>query len=64
MVRIVQLVRTPDCGSGSRRFESVYAPNFGEMVEWFITEVLKTSGPKKPRRFESGSLRYENENYI
>ena len=44
MVRLVQLVRTPDCGSGSRRFESVIAPH-GEVVEWFITAVLKTAGP-------------------
>lgn len=26
MVGIVQLVRTPDCGSGGRRFESDYSP--------------------------------------
>ena len=48
MVRIVQLVRTPDCGSGSRRFESVYAPNFGGLAEWSIAPVLKTGGPKGP----------------
>ena len=44
MVRIVQLVRTSDCGSEGRRFEFVYAPH-GEVVEWFITAVLKTAEP-------------------
>ena len=44
MVHIVQLVRTSDCGSEGRRFESDYVPH-GEVVEWFITLVLKTSGP-------------------
>ena len=48
MVRIVQLVRTSDCGSESRRFESVYAPNFGGLAEWSIAPVLKTGGPKGP----------------
>ena len=28
MVGIAQLVRAPDCGSGGRRFESVYPPHF------------------------------------
>ena len=48
MVRIVQLVRTSDCGSEGRRFESVYAPNFGGLAEWSIAPVLKTGGPKGP----------------
>jgi hypothetical protein len=28
MVVVVQLVRTPDCGSGGRRFESGLPPKF------------------------------------
>ena len=48
MVRIVQLVRTSDYGSESRRFESVYAPNFGGLAEWSIAPVLKIGGPKGP----------------
>ena len=28
LVGIAQLVRAPDCGSGGRRFESVYSPHF------------------------------------
>ena len=27
MVSVVQLVRTPDCGSGGRQFESVHLPH-------------------------------------
>ena len=52
MVHIVQLVRTSDCGSEGRRFESDYVPH-GEMAEWTIAPVLKTGGPKGPGGFES-----------
>ena len=36
MVVVVQLVRTPDCGSGGRRFESGLPPKF-YMIEFLFT---------------------------
>ena len=39
MVVVVQLVRTPDCGSGGRRFESGLPP--------FFLTILTVFYPKK-----------------
>ena len=36
MVVVVQLVRTPDCGSGGRRFESGLPPFFLTMLALLI----------------------------
>ena len=48
MVDIVQLVRTSDCGSEGRGFESHYSP------KWSCTQVVKGALCKRViRRFES-----------
>ena len=36
MVVVVQLVRTPDCGSGGRRFESGLPPFFLTMLALYL----------------------------
>ena len=41
MVIVVQLVRTSDCGSEGRGFESHHSPN-GPVPKWFKGGVCKT----------------------
>ena len=43
MVVVVQLVRTPDCGSGGRRFESGLPPSKALLLEgfnYFIKKII------------------------
>ena len=40
MVVVVQLVRTPDCGSGGRRFESGLPPKFFNDRIFFYMPIL------------------------
>ena len=53
ILRVAQLVRAPDCGSGGRRFKSAHAPHgtLAQLVER-QTEDLRVSGsiPEGPTR--------------
>ena len=40
MVTVVQLVRTPDCGSGGRQFESARSPHRQTQQIYFYTKRL------------------------
>ena len=40
MVVVVQLVRTPDCGSGGRRFESGLPPKKPLFVRGFFNRLI------------------------
>ena len=42
VVGIAQLVRAPDCGSGGRRFESVYPPHFN--IKFSMVRAGRISG--------------------
>ena len=44
MAGVAQLVRAPDCGSGSRRFNSAHSPH----SFWRISEVLGGSTKRHP----------------
>ena len=45
MLRVAQMVRAPDCGSGGRRFKPAHAPHgtLAQLVEQ-LTEDLRVSG--------------------
>ena len=40
MVVVVQLVRTPDCGSGGRRFESGLPPKTPSLLGGFFNRFI------------------------
>ena len=50
MVGMVQLVSTPDCGSGGQGFESLYPPAFF-LSEYVVNDGLSPSG--KAQDFDS-----------
>ena len=60
MLRVAQLVRAPDCGSGGRRFEPAHAPHgtLAQLVER-QTEDLRVSGsiPEGPTTLKAFLLR-------
>ena len=56
MVVVVQLVRTPDCGSGGRRFESGLPPFFLTM----LLRKIRTKNPIKATIKEENNITYLN----
>ena len=52
MVSVVQLVRTPDCGSGGRQFESAHLPH--ELERRVIMAKRLLECPKCGHKWKSG----------
>lgn len=51
MVIVVQLVRTPDCGSGGRGFESLLSPKI-DSARWELKAKMLTRPQQIGTRFE------------
>ena len=58
MVVVVQLVRTPDCGSGGRRFESGLPPKFLNDRIFFYMPILLGKSIKISGSFYIKSIIY------